>query len=230
MNPLSTIKVKLTLAGHDIEGSFQLPAHPSPKRVVLPVLRNLTQAATDVARSTGTDFSCAKGCDACCRQMVPLAPTEAHALEEAFDSLDAATAQRVLLRFDRVLTKLNRAGITDRLRRLADLTPPELEQLDRDYFAAQTPCPFLERRACLIHAHRPLACREFLVTSAPAHCAAPGSGHVERVALAATPSVALRESDGAAWVPLILAREFTARHPEPCVNPAETLLDILNRL
>lgn len=224
------INIKLTLAGHEIEGSFQLPAPPAPKRLILPVLRNLTQAATDIAQSMGKEFSCHKGCDACCRQMVPLAPTEAHALEEAFDTLDAATAQRVLLRFDSVLGNLDRAGITDRLRDIEGLTPAELQQLDRDYFAAQVPCPFLERHACLIHAHRPLACREFLVTSDPAQCATPGSGLVERVDLPAKPSVALRESDGAAWVPLILAREFTARHPEPQTDPAETLRDILNRL
>ncbi len=228
------IGIKLTVAGLELEGAFALPANPGPKRVILPVLQKLTdqvvQIAEAAASASGQTTACRKGCDACCRQMVPLAPTEAHGLAEALAALDAAAGQRVLARFERALEALGKKGILDRLRRRRNLTNQELAALDRDYFAAQVACPFLERRACMIHAARPLACREFLVSSDPRHCAAPGDGHVMRVELPAKPSVALCQSDGGGWVPLILAREFTAQRRESSVHAAGAIRDVLGRL
>lgn len=42
------------------------------------------------------------------------------------------------------------------------------------YFGLDLPCPLLADGVCSIRDDRPLACREYLVTSDPAHCAPQG--------------------------------------------------------
>jgi Fe-S-cluster containining protein len=229
-----TIHVRLTLGQTGLEGAFALQTGRQPKRVILPVLHRLADSIVQIAEAGSGEaaaaVTCRKGCDACCRQMVPLAPTEAHGLAETLGRMTPAAAQRVLARFERGMEALDKKGILDRLRKRSELTPEELERLDRDYFAAQVPCPFLERRACMIHAERPLPCREFVVTSDPHHCTTPGEGQMRRVELPAKPSVALCQSDGGTWVPLILAREFTAQRSETVGVAADALRDVLAKL
>jgi hypothetical protein len=49
------------------------------------------------------------------------------------------------------------------------------------YFQLGIPCPFLEDDACTIYENRPAVCREYLVTSAPEHCATLDLERTERV-------------------------------------------------
>jgi len=230
------ILVKLTVNGTPIEGAVELPAIPSPKRVILPALQGLTDAIVGIAQqeaeSTGENVSCRKGCDACCRQMVPLAPTEVFALAAYLDSLPPAAAAPVLERFDREVEALEEKGLTEFLRHRHALAPAQMQALDRAYFAAQIPCPFLENHACSIHAVRPLVCREYLVTSDAKFCAQPEADKVRQVVLGARTSQALLKSEpGAGWVPLVLAREYAAQHREAlAANPAKALRGIVKRL
>ena len=64
---------------------------------------------------------------------------------------------------------------------------------------------------------RPLVCREFLVTSAPVHCADPAAGRVDLVATPGTVASALcaqaRRHTRNGWVPLVLALEWAEAHP-----------------
>ncbi len=196
------VAVKLLLEGREIEGAAEVPTGSAPRRVLLPVLRGLTDAIVGLAEGV----TCAKGCDACCRQMVPISVAEAAGLQETLAGMKAAARRRVLSRWERALEKLR--PVMEQLRGRAELDAAALERLDRDYFALQAACPFLEAGACAIHAQRPLACREFVVRSDPRHCADPGGGGVERVEIGARVSVALREAEGRGWLPLVLAREL----------------------
>jgi Fe-S-cluster containining protein len=231
-----TLHLQLTIDGTPIEAAVPLPTARSPRRVLLPILYSLTDTLISLAEQSaatkGGKVSCTKGCDACCRQMVPISPTEAHALAAILDSLPPAKAARTLARFDAALEQLDKAGLLDRLMNRHTLSPKELQQLDRDYFAAGVSCPFLQNHACSVHPRRPLACREFLVTSDPRHCRAPGKGKVQQLPLAAKPSLALAATDSEPWLPLILARQFTAAHPEtlPPTPPADQLTEILKSL
>src|SRR5262245_56371408 len=94
------IHIKVNVGGTEIEGAFLLPRRSAPKRVILPILRRLSSAMEEL---TSTAPTCAKGCDACCRQMVPISPTEIHDLAETVDALPPALAQRIARRFDRAL-------------------------------------------------------------------------------------------------------------------------------
>lgn len=140
--------------------------------------RSCETLATD-----GRGVTCATGCSACCRQLVPVSRWEALRLADVVLAMPPARRERVLAGFADAESRLDETGL---LLRLADgfarhahdrgLT----EALQREYWELQIPCPFLEHDACSIYDHRPLACRQYLVTSAPSLCAslyAPDQAH-----------------------------------------------------
>lgn len=228
------VGVKLLVEGSEIEGAVEVPVGRAPRRVLLPVLRQLTDAVVGLAEqgaaARGEVVSCCKGCDACCRQMVPISASEAVALVETLGRLPAEVAGRVGARFEEAVRVLGARGMLEGLRGRKGLSAEELGRLDRAYFAAAVACPFLEEGACLIHSERPLACREFLVTSDARHCADPGGGGVMQLEMGAKVSVALAEAEGG-WVPLVLAREFATGYREKRnISPAAELKEILGRL
>jgi Fe-S-cluster containining protein len=233
---METVHIRLTIEGVEIEGAVDLPRAPSPRRVVLPTLQRLADAVVEIAERSaaeqGLAVSCHKGCDACCRQMVPIAPAEAYALAALLDELPPHESARLQRRFHETIDALDRSGLLPRLRDRHALSPAQLQQLDREYFLAGIPCPFLLDHACSIHSARPLACREFLVSSDPAHCAAPAAENVRQLPLGAKLSVALAHHDQHPWLPLALAREFAAgviEEPSPHA-PAELLRTVLHAL
>ena len=69
----------------------------------------------------------------------------------------------------------------------------ERTPLALSYFRLGIPCPFLEEESCSIHPDRPLSCREYLVTSAPIHCAEQAPDKVQGVRLDAMVSLVLRQ-------------------------------------
>ena len=120
---------------------------------------------------------------------------------------DAVSVVRAANLYERIVSLLQPAEPGQRLK------------LARDYFRLGLPCPFLEDESCGIHEHRPLACREYLVTSDPAECAVPGRGRIDGVAVPTKLSVLLndfRTVDGAhdtpSPVPLITALEWSAKN------------------
>ncbi len=111
-------------------------------------------------RQTGEKIACRRGCSACCRQAVPISAAEALHLHGVLENL--APPQRA-----RVVRRLREARIRWR-RTHGELDSPfHSAEL---YFSMGVDCPFLENRACSIHSHRPLACREHLVASDPSYC------------------------------------------------------------
>jgi len=200
--------------------------------VLLPTLQQLTDTVAQIAEQTCTaKVSCRKGCDTCCRQMVPISPTEAYALAALMETLPPERTATILARFDQACEKLSDLDLLTRLHARHTLTLSQQRQLDRDYFTADIACPFLEDRACGIHPARPLACREFLVTSPAEHCQKPTADKVAQLPLSTKVSLALSSQDKN-WLPLILARDFVSTHPEPLSarNPAQDLQQILNAL
>jgi Fe-S-cluster containining protein len=236
MSQAQTVHLQLTVDGVEIEAAVPLPTGPAPRRVVLPTLQGLTDTIVQIAEAraaeAGEKISCKKGCDACCRQMVPISPAEAFALGALLDAMPPTQAARALERFDTAVETLEAKGLLERLRRRHELSSEEAAQLDRDYFAAGVNCPFLQNRACSIHNDRPLACREFLVTSPARECRNPGAGGVKPVEMPAKVSVALAGTDQERWLPLVLAREFAAGRREAVVEQggAEVLGRVLRAL
>jgi Fe-S-cluster containining protein len=84
------------------------------------------------------------------------------------------------------------------------------------YFELGIPCPFLEAESCSIHTQRPMICREYMVTSDPAHCAALDGEQIRRVKLTGIEKRAMRvgrRDTPHGFVQLFQALNFAASHP-----------------
>lgn len=218
-----TANISLRVDGKPLALELTVPGGTATAQQLLPALRALTDqlvdAATSKVETAGHKVSCHKGCGACCRQLVPIAPAEAHRLRVVVDALPEARRAEVLARFAEARSKLQ---VADQLDTLLDPPPMTLEQRRRfglDYFRLGIACPLLLDESCSIYNERPLACREYLVTSPVAHCAQPSASTIDCVPMPVKVSVALhrlepaRDTASANWVPLIIAPEWAQMHP-----------------
>lgn len=220
-----TAALKLSIAGRSLEARVEVPAGPARPRQLLPLLQSLTNAvveiAGDVVAERGQRISCRAGCGACCRQIVPISRAEAYRLTETIEQLPEPRRTVIQQRFAEAGQRLGDAGMLERLREPGSLDADALQPLAMEYFRLGIACPFLEDESCSIHAQRPLACREYLVTSPAENCRQPTAATIERVELPVKVSGALGRVERGGkpglvpWVPLALAPQWVNSHPEP---------------
>lgn len=207
------IHLELAIGDRTIDATIQIPVEPMRPIDLLPVLQDFTDALISTAIEDSPPISCTRGCGACCRQLVPIAESEALFLAKLIEEMPA-----VKERFARLLEAVTQAGLMDRLRNIRDTSLEERTLLGTSYFQLGLACPFLEEESCGIHPDRPLSCREYLVTSPAVNCKNPGPGIIQMVPLPAKPSLTLyRFSDGTGtdiprWLPMPLLLEFAAGH------------------
>ena len=218
-----TVPLDVPLAAGRLRGEVQVPAGPATPRDLLPVLQGLADAivgsAVQAAETRGQTISCKKGCGACCRQLVPLSPTEARRLRDLVNGLPEPRRSAVLARFADARERLEAAGLLEQLYRPERLPADQRQAFGMEYFRQGIPCPFLEDESCSIHPDRPISCREYLVTSPAEHCARPTEDTVRLVPLpgkvfGAVRSLEARSSGAAGWVTMILALEWAVAHPD----------------
>jgi Fe-S-cluster containining protein len=215
---MRTATVNLTVARSRLQFKLTVPEGPTRRIELLPLFRSLTDtivdAAVDDAKASGYSISCRKGCGACCRQIVPISDVEAESIHRLVAALPEPRRKAVVERFAQARQKLAEGGLLDTLRASHRVPAGEAEALGLAYFALGIPCPFLEDEACSIHAERPLACREYLVTTPPEHCARPTRETIHCVPVPARVSRAIRRidcdvpRDQEPWIPLVLALEW----------------------
>ena len=219
MNPeaspsFARVPFQLPVGGGFLNVSANLPTGQTTLTQLLPIIQNLENAIVarigEEAKQAGTPISCRPGCGACCRQLVPVSFFEAEALSEWMGTLPEERRIELEGRFHRALLALGDAGVIDKL--VNDRWVIEEEaatELAVDYFQAGVPCPFLEDESCSIHPIRPLACREYLVTSPPVLCQDPSKNDVAGVRLPLKLSRVLYAfgeqlaQDRRGWIPLI---------------------------
>jgi Fe-S-cluster containining protein len=149
-----------------------------PVTEIVPLLRRLGQQAQALeqqrAASAGQKISCARGCAACCRMLVPVSAPEAFALRDMVAALPEDRRQAVRRALAGTTARLERAGLLSQLLQVAETDRPisdeAMEPINRAYYALKLPCPYLENEACSIYEDRPAACRELLVTSPADWC------------------------------------------------------------
>ena len=129
-----------------------------------------------VLHEQGTSVSCRAGCAACCRQFVVVSPLEALAIERHVHAADPDRRSRWDESHARHAAALSCQP--DLMHRLSAfraargyLAPEEGDTLERNYWAAQIPCPFLENEHCTIYPVRPFACREHFALTPAELCA-----------------------------------------------------------
>ncbi len=233
-------RVVLVLGDEPVTLELGVPAGPVGFDDLLPILHGLTDHVVErgvaAAEAAGRTVSCRAGCGACCRQLVPISQAEARALAALVAALPEPRCGEIRRRFDAALQALHAGGVVaeiDAARAVAGEAAPDL---GLRYFERGVACPFLEDEACSIHPDRPLSCRQYLVTSPAAHCAAPSPATIDMVALPARPSRALlladAEDSGATWMPLVYALAYADEVPPPARarTAADLLRDVFSRL
>jgi len=215
---MRTATVDLKVARSKLRFKLTVPDDATRKIELLPLFRSLADtivdAAVDDAKASGYTISCRKGCGACCRQVVPISDVEADSIRQLVDALPEPRRGTVVERFERARQTLADAGLLETLRESRRVPASEAEALGIAYFRLGIPCPFLEDESCSIHAERPLACREYLVTTPAANCAQPTPDTIHCVPVPARVSRAIRRIDEdlppheEPWIPLVLALEW----------------------
>jgi Fe-S-cluster containining protein len=245
-----TVTVEFTIGIGD--GKFSataiVPAGQTNLTQILPVIQSLSSSFIDGITAqlaqAGRAVSCRYGCASCCRQLVPISLFEAEALAAWIHSLPESAQQQLAQRFHQTLHSLAASGVLDCLLNISkDDWSPASEvhrRLAIDYFHQHIPCPFLVDESCSVYPIRPLACREYLVTSPPELCAAPSTEQVQGVPMPLRFSRALNqigaeiEQDKRGWIPLVFLFAWMKAdaHPGEAVTGIgpEVLYEFVKRL
>jgi Fe-S-cluster containining protein len=218
------INVGITVFGEHVEMSMSVPAEPVKLRRMLPLLRQISNgfvgAAEEQVALAGKSISCKAGCGACCRQLVPVSEAEAFELNELVESMPEHRREMIRQRFADGLIRLRSDGYFERLEAASQSSDEAYVCTVKEYFEYGIACPFLEYESCSIHEHRPVTCREYLVTSPPELCArAEGTG-VQNVRqlfqLKEALIIASRQAttDELPYVPMISVLEWASGHDD----------------
>lgn len=151
-----TANVALVLDDHSLQMQLTVPAGVATPGQLLNLLRGLTDAVIDSAMersaAQGQPISCRKGCGACCRQLVPIAPAEAHRLRHVVESMPEPRRSELRRRFDAAQSTRVSSGMLERLQVPASMDETSRRELGIDYFRLGVACPFLEDESCSIYA------------------------------------------------------------------------------
>ena len=185
---------------------------------LLPAFRSIDDVLVAEARqasvAAGRPVTCRKGCDWCCYQLVPVTGIEARWLGALVESLPNAHRAIVQTRFAAAASQLAEAGLRDQVTAAWSLERAQSCRLAARYFRLWIACPFLEDHQCSIYSERPLACREYVVTSPAQACET--LGHVDRIPVPGrlSPRLGRDEANRVTWVPLVLVPEWVVAHTE----------------
>jgi Fe-S-cluster containining protein len=213
-----------TVSGHSTM-AVQVPRGPMRLRDLVPLAQRITMINVDqvvaAEKLEGREVSCRRGCAACCRQIVPVSAPEAFRLADHVLALDERTREQYLARIDAAESAVEAAGLMSELSAIAEGgAAGDLVSLASRYFEHRIACPFLHEESCSVHHERPLVCRDYLVTTPPELCSAPGrkllrtvptppilSGPLSRAAAALTGSAPV-------LIPLSIAMRWVDAHAD----------------
>ena len=231
------LQIEITRGSFHFRGTVSLPVVPTRPRELVPLALALADAAAeDAARrvaAEGGTVSCKKGCAACCRYLVHVSESEAYYLHELVERLPQPRRSQVRERFAEARRRLQQAGFLETLQQFPVWTGREIRERGQAYHALQLSCPFLEDESCSVYADRPIACREYLVTSPPEYCASADRTAIRGVSMPVSFFAGLARFGVPAeaktlhrWVPLVLALEWAESHVDRNASrPAEQLLN-----
>jgi Fe-S-cluster containining protein len=230
-----TATVELLINGKKQKVQITAPTGLTQPSSLLPQFQRLADSfVADAVKSveeSGARISCRKGCGACCRQVVPISDMEAQRLRQIVRQMPQERRDRVMAKFQAARETLDQAGLLKKFLNPEDVRDEEVTAIGLKYFAQNIACPFLEEESCSIHPERPIACREYLVTSPAENCSNPRRGKIHCVPMPVKLSKAIRrlgDPDGTPWLPLILALDQTGiRDNQPPTHTGTALVEML---
>jgi Fe-S-cluster containining protein len=220
-----TGNIRISLGGVPLDLQMTVPAKPVKPQRMLPIFQQMTNSfvgmTENAVENAGGRISCQKGCAACCRQAIPLAEIEAYEIAALVEALPEERRTEIENRFAAAWHHFSEIEWFERLDNCANLSNEEREKVVLEYFHEGIACPFLENESCSIHPQRPLACREYLVTSPPENCSKLTAEVVRMVELPIKPSDTVRKitnsrnlNKSVNFVPLVLALEWAKRNAD----------------
>jgi len=223
MDPINWVNVELSLNIHGVALKLQLPipTEAVPASVMLPVFQGLSNTFTELAsrllEKSEVRISCTKGCGACCSQAVPLGEIEVYHISRVVERLPEPRRSQVRERFAKSAQHFRDIGW---LEQLQASKPEEIREQVIAYFFEAQPCPFLEDGSCSIYEDRPIACREYLVTSPFEWCSNPRNEAIRVLSLPAQAAGKIRNLVKSGHfapypiLPMIFALDFSNEFPE----------------
>ncbi len=178
-------KAQISVGGEPLDISFTVPANPVKLTRMLPVFQGMSDNFNNLGiaglQAQGKSISCKEGCAACCRQLVPVSEAEAFDLRHLIEEMPDELRSEIKRRFSDGVEKLKDLQFFERFAAAAEGDAEQYSEMLREYFGYWIDCPFLENESCSIHKNRPVACREYLVTSPAERCSSPTGDGVENV-------------------------------------------------
>lgn len=217
--------VEMKINGVPAKIELSVPAASVKPQKTLPVLQHLTNSCVQISvaevEENGKEISCRVGCGACRKQLIPISKIEAYSISKLVRDLPAMKKHTVTKRFENAYQQLAELGWFEKMRNGTGLSAEERHDLAMEYFYQGIACPFLENESCSIYVSRPLACREYLVTSPARNCADPTEQTIKPVPvslpISATGHKVSAEilADGEpGFIPLISALKWCDDNPE----------------
>lgn len=235
-NEWVTGNVAVTIDGIPLQMEMTVPAKPVKPQRMLPVFQQMANSLVDISvnaiESVGQKISCKAGCGACCRQPVPIAEAEVYQIAELVEAMPDPRRTEIKKKFADAVAHFKSIDWFDRLNEHFAAAKPATDEegfkkaidVVLEYFREGIPCPFLENESCSIHLSRPIACREYLVTSPAENCSKPTAQTVDVVDLLIKPSRTVKaiantgKLRGAGYLTLIRALELAEAVPEDFVE------------
>lgn len=143
---------------------------PFVQRIALDIVN---QAAM-VSAQNGKPVQCEAGCTKCCYYPLPVSVPEAIFLVEHLLSLSSSERHPIFERFDNNEQVCITHSLIEPLRE--SQKGLNVYHTGKSYFDLNLACPFLHQERCVIHAVRPITCREHNVVSSPDLCKEPFAG------------------------------------------------------
>ncbi len=235
-NEWTTGTIEMSISGVPVKMELTVPATRVKPNRMLPIFQQMTNAFVDVStkrvEAEGKSISCKAGCGACCSQPVPIAETEVYHIAEVVDELPEPRRTEIKQRFADAVDHFTKLDWFNRMKQTADRAATEpreqvveaIQQTALQYFNENIPCPFLDDGSCSIHPVRPIACREYLVTSPAENCSNPTASTVDKIDLFIKASDSVRTVGRTetfrkmGFIPLIKALDLAVEYPESFVE------------
>lgn len=169
-----TIPFEVVVVDRILHFSIRLVSRPVPLSELVPMACQLSQAIVDATsrriEETDRRIACRKGCAACCLYLVPISPAEAYHIRDEIFHLPPIEQNTLFRSCQHTTRQLIAHRIPDALFSPTQEHEERLVILSDWYKEMKLPCPFLVNHTCYIYDFRPLACREYFVTSHPSKC------------------------------------------------------------
>jgi len=173
---VETISFELDIFGEPASFDIRIAQKQARLSDIIPLARmlskKLTHIVVDRVHRNGEFVPCCKGCSACCNYLVPLSIPEVFRLREEVLNMPAEQRRRVLQScLDTAKIILNEKPKEFDINELAKTESQiQTSQISKWYADLKRTCPFLSNGVCTSYEHRPVACREHIVTGSPLLC------------------------------------------------------------